>query len=88
MTFQPDKIQDFQDLFEKSKPKVRQFSGCHHLELWQDQHDECKFMTYSHWDDATALNLYRGSKLFASVWRETKALFAEKAKAYSLESVS
>lgn len=88
MTFQPDKVQEFLELFETSKPKVRHFPGCHHLELWQDQKDQNKFMTYSHWDDEVALNRYRESELFAGIWKQTKALFVEKARAYSLDSVS
>lgn len=88
MTFQPNKVPEFLALFEASKPKVRHQPGCHHLELWQDQNDENKFMTYSHWDDEAALNRYRESELFAGIWKQTKALFADKARAYSLGSVS
>ncbi|MGI9545160.1 MAG: putative quinol monooxygenase [Cyclobacteriaceae bacterium] len=88
MTFQPDKVPEFLALFEASKPMVRHFTGCHHLELWQDQNDENKFMTYSHWDSEAALNRYRDSELFAGIWKQTKALFSDKPRAYSLESVA
>ena len=87
MTFQPDKVPEFLALFEASKPKVRHFQGCHHLELWQDHKHKNKFMTYSHWDDEEALNRYRESTLFAGIWKQTKALFSDKAVAYSVESM-
>ena len=44
-------------------------------------------MTYSHWESEEALNKYRDSELFKSVWSFTKALFAEKPQAFSTKKL-
>ncbi|MBL7795100.1 MAG: antibiotic biosynthesis monooxygenase, partial [Saprospiraceae bacterium] len=36
------------------------------------------------WDDEAALERYRESELFQATWERTKALFAEKAEAWSV----
>ena len=40
-------------------------------------------MTYSHWESESALNQYRDSELFKSVWAFTKTLFSDKPVAFS-----
>ncbi|MDX5325078.1 MAG: antibiotic biosynthesis monooxygenase [Bacteroidota bacterium] len=85
MTFEPERVQDFLTIFEASKEKIRAREGCKHLELWQDQKHENVFFTYSIWEGPEFLEMYRQSELFTNVWRDTKALFAEKAKAWSVE---
>lgn len=76
MTFHPDALADFLDLFDASAPQIRAFPGCHHLDLWQDAHYPNILTTYSHWDDADALNRYRHSDLFQTTWAKTRPLFA------------
>ncbi len=83
MTFLPENTATFLQLFERSKDKIRNFPGCEHLELWQDESNPNVWMTYSYWQDEKALNNYRNSALFASVWKATKALFAAKPYAFS-----
>ena len=84
MTFQEDKVEDFIQVFEASKQRIRSFPGCQHLELWRTGNI---FFTYSIWEDEASLNHYRYSALFKTTWARTKALFAEKAEAWSLELV-
>ena len=84
MTFQPEKLSDFQAIFDRSKHKIRAFPGCMHLELHADPQDEQVRYTYSHWRSQEDLDAYRHSELFGQVWPVTKALFAEKPRAYSL----
>ena len=43
--------------------------------------------TYSHWEDEESLNNYRISETFKEVWPQTKALFAAKPQAFSLEKL-
>jgi heme-degrading monooxygenase HmoA len=43
--------------------------------------------TYSQWESEAHLNNYRASDLFAVTWRDTKAKFAHKAEAWSVEQV-
>ncbi len=83
MTFEEDKIADFLKVFNESKEKIRHFPGCQHLTLLKDYHRDNIFSTYSIWDNDEALDNYRHSDLFKSVWASTKVLFKEKAVAFS-----
>ena len=85
MTFQPDKVKAFQTIFEESKSKIRNFEGCHHLELLRCVKPANIFFTYSFWEDEDHLNKYRHSDLFQKTWAKTKVLFADKPEAWSTE---
>jgi quinol monooxygenase YgiN len=85
MTFRPDSIAAFTTLFEERKQKIRDFNGCSHLELWQDCKDPRIFFTYSNWNSESDLDHYRFSEFFKDTWGKTKALFAEKPQAWSVE---
>lgn len=84
MEFQPEKLEDFYQIFESSKHAIRAREGCKHLELHRDARQHNVLYTYSIWTSEEALNAYRYSDLFAKVWPKTKALFAAKPLAYSL----
>jgi len=88
MTFKPDKMDEFLQLFSEVKTKIRSFEGCEHLELMQDVNKKNIFFTYSKWVDEASLNQYRFSELFKNTWTKTKPLFLEKAEAWSVNSVS
>jgi quinol monooxygenase YgiN len=83
MTFQADRLADFQAIFDKSKTHIRAFPGCTHLELLHDPDAPNVRITYSHWDSPDALEAYRHSELFRNTWAATKLLFAEKPVAFS-----
>lgn len=85
MTFEPKEIENFQQLFDRNKNKIRNFDGCNHLELLRDKNDTNIFFTYSYWNDELALNEYRHSELFKAVWAETKILFSAKPEAWSVD---
>ena len=87
MTFREDEVDNFLAVFNKSKSRIRNFEGCNHLELHKDYNKDNVYITYSHWDSEDALNNYRHSELFAGVWADTKALFADKPVAYSHRKV-
>ncbi len=84
MTFQIDKIEAFTHLFEERKHIIKGFTGCTHLELWQDTTHNNIFFTYSHWNNESDLNHYRFSEFFKETWGLTKALFADKPQAWSV----
>lgn len=85
MTFRPDGVEPFvQEVFEQSKAQIRAFPGCRHMELLQHTDDPNVLFTFSIWDDQAALDRYRQSELFQGTWAKTKALFAEKAAAWSV----
>ncbi len=85
MTFEPEQVPQFLEVFNESKELIREQSGCSHLELLRDKNSPNVFFTYSYWDDETDLQNYRNSTLFKEVWAKTKILFAAKAEAWSLE---
>lgn len=83
MTFKPEEVDAFLELFDQTKEKIRHFPGCKHLELMRDYNDPCVFSTYSHWENEEALNNYRHSELFKTVWANTKSKFEDKPTAFS-----
>lgn len=85
MTFAPEHVARFQELFAGWKPRIRGFAGCRHLELLHDADDPRVFFTYSHWDGADRLEDYRRSAVFAEVWPRTKELFAAPAEAWTVD---
>lgn len=84
MTFVPEKVEDFLELFNSSKHLIRNFKGCSHLELLNDIKTSGVFFTYSYWESEADLNNYRNSELFENVWSKTKMLFASKPEAWSV----
>ncbi|MCW3102909.1 MAG: antibiotic biosynthesis monooxygenase [Bacteroidetes bacterium] len=84
MSFAPEKVNEFLQLFNASKHQIRNFKGCSHLELLNDATQQNIFFTYSHWENEAHLGEYRKSALFAGVWANTKILFNDKPLAWSL----
>jgi quinol monooxygenase YgiN len=78
-----DKIAEFQAIFQESKMKILGQEGCFHVELLRCQAPDNIFFTFSMWESEEALNAYRKSELFGSVWPKTKACFANPAEAWS-----
>jgi quinol monooxygenase YgiN len=70
MTFREDKVEEFLDIFNRSK---------------HDKNAPNIMLTYSHWASEEHLNAYRDSILFKTTWAATKALFADKPVAFSSE---
>ncbi|GMN05633.1 antibiotic biosynthesis monooxygenase [Croceitalea sp. MTPC5] len=84
LTFKPENISSFEQIFEETKQRIRNYEGCLFLELYQQQGNPQVFFTYSHWKDANTLDNYRNSDFFKSVWSKTKVLFDAKPEAWSL----
>lgn len=87
MGFYKQNVQSFLLNFNDAKQQIRNFEGCQFLELYRDAHDPTVFFTYSCWENQEALERYRKSELFNTVWSKTKPLFSKPAKAWSLEKV-
>jgi quinol monooxygenase YgiN len=49
MTFQEEGVPDFLANFHKHKQQIRDFEGCKHLELLQQEGQPNVFFTYSWW---------------------------------------
>lgn len=78
--------ESFKKLFLQSKSIILSFD-CHHVECLQAIDDPSIFFTYSHWKSVESLDEYRHSKEFETIWKETKALFGDRAEAWSTEEV-
>lgn len=87
MEFKENKVEAFLENFHQHKERIRNFPGCQYLELWQDENQKNIFMTYSHWENEAALNQYRDSELFKTVWSFTKQLFSAKPVAFSAKKI-
>ena len=85
LRFHEDKIEAFLNNFEEVKHHIRNFEGNRFLELYQDKNDKRIFFTYSYWENEEALENYRKSALFDSVWTYTKTLFSDKPEAWSVD---
>lgn len=85
MVFTENGKDEFLENFEKIKHKIRAFEGCGYLELWQDKSHANTFFTYSKWQSEDFLNAYRKSDLFVETWAFTKARFADKPQAWTID---
>lgn len=83
MTFVPGKEKDFQDIFKKVSPLIRNFEGCSSLELLREKKDGHIFFTYSTWRSEEDLANYRSSELFAVTWEQVKKIFSAEAEAWT-----
>ena len=88
MSFNPEGIPEFLEMFDQKKELIRNFEGCRLLELYRGKHNDHMFFTYSYWDTEDALENYRQSDLFNGVWTETKKHFNAKPEAWSVDKVA
>ncbi len=87
MHFRPGERDAFLDIFNASKHLIRQFDGCQHLRLYTEAGSPDVFFTFSVWTSPAHLDAYRNSELFQKTWAATKALFADKPQAWSMEEL-
>jgi len=88
MEFEPGKVNDFLELFTSTRAKIAGFEGCTGLQLLNDVQAANVFFTYSTWKSEQHLENYRNSDLFKATWEKTKAMFSNKAQAWSLKEVN
>jgi hypothetical protein len=84
LTFKPENVSSFLQLFDTVKQHIASFPGCDGVKLYRDLHHDNVYFTYSHWDTDQSLQAYRQSALFDDTWTKTKALFGDKPQAWSL----
>jgi (4S)-4-hydroxy-5-phosphonooxypentane-2,3-dione isomerase len=87
MEFKQERVQDFLDLFETIKHKIRSVPGCLSVTLLQDKTSTNIFFTYSIWQQETDLNNYRDSLLFKTTWRTIKPWFCNAGTAWSVNNI-
>jgi len=87
LQIRPEEVDIFKSLFKQSKLIILSFD-CYHVECLQSIDDPSIFFTYSHWQSVDSLNVYRHSHEFAQIWKNTKALFGDRAQAWSTREVN
>ena len=88
MGFFKQNIEVFLQNFEDTKTRIRAFEGCSFLELYRDKNDPNIFFTYSFWESEEALETYRKSELFNTVWSKVKPLFNIRPEAWSVDKMA
>jgi quinol monooxygenase YgiN len=87
MTFRPEEVGRFLDLFEGWRHRIIAFPGCEHLELLRGVDKEAVVFTYSVWRSEADLEAYRESEVFAGVWPVVKPMFAAPAQAWTVDKL-
>jgi quinol monooxygenase YgiN len=87
LTFEPQNVDEFQAMFNRSSALIRAFEGCQGVRLMRDLENTSIFFTISIWESEAHLNRYRKSELFIATWASTKKLFAAPAMAHSIQEV-
>ena len=82
MSFIPEKVTEFLNVFNQHSSAIANAEGCIDLQLIQNN-NSATFFTISKWQSEQDLENYRQSELFAIVWPQTKALFNQKAEAWT-----
>lgn len=82
MSFIPEKVAAFKQLFDQYKMQIASAEGCISLRMLQER-DTTVFFTYSEWTNEAYLEQYRKSKLFETVWSQTKTFFNAKPEAWT-----
>ena len=85
MTFRPESVLEFLEMFDGIKNAIAGFEGCRSLRLLQCTDPKNVLFTYSTWDTPEHLERYRRSELFAKTWKQTKTYFAAPAEAWSVD---
>lgn len=85
LTIAKDKVAEFEAIFVANKHKIEKFPGCVSVKVMRDVNAPHVFFTYSIWENEEAINTYRKSELFGSIWPNAKLTFADKPEAWSLE---
>lgn len=88
MNFKPEESANFLELYKTIHSKIQAFPGCQSVELYQEVLDEHSFTTYSIWETHEALDTYRDSGLFQSIWPKVKEMMRNKATAISYHKAS
>jgi quinol monooxygenase YgiN len=84
LTLQPQHIDDFKAVFVAHQQGIAGMQGCISLQAYQDVQTPSIFFTISQWESTQALDNYRYSTFFKTLWSTVKPMFAAKAIAHSM----
>lgn len=80
----PESIETFLAIYRHHQQQISQFNGCISVQAYQDHQLPQVFFTISQWASTEALDHYRYSEFFKTLWGQVKPLFSHKAEAHSL----
>jgi quinol monooxygenase YgiN len=83
LQFKPEFVGEFLRLYQLSEANIRGMDGCESVRLLQDTCDHTVFFTLSEWRDESALDRYRHSDFFRTLWPAVKAGFSGPPTAFS-----
>ena len=83
MTFHPDRVPEFLQMFDERSHRIRSFEGCERLDLVRDIYFPNVMTTISVWASEEALSIYRKSNVFNETWAMTKKMFSDRPEAAS-----
>lgn len=86
LTFQEGRIADFLTFFDTINTRVSRYEGCNGMRLLRDIRQPNVVFTYSIWESEEALNSYRDSELFGTVWPTIKPWFGDKPEAWTVST--
>jgi quinol monooxygenase YgiN len=81
-----ERIQDFQNAFKENYENIASFPGCKDVRLVVDTKNPALHFTISIWESEQAIENYRKSELFNTIWSTVKPWFSEHAQAWSTKS--
>ena len=87
LSLQPEKAQEFENIFYKSQALIEGFEGCEKTNLFKVSGSAGDYFTISYWETEQNLENYRASDLFKKTWAKVKPLFEQKANAWTLKGV-
>jgi len=83
LTLDPNRLEEFLELFWDSYALILERDGCESLRLLQNTRFPNQVTTHSVWQSEDALRAYRQSELFTKTWALAKEMFAARAEATS-----
>jgi len=87
MTFSESRVDDFKKSVISIVPSIKNFKGCHHIEMLQDIYHKNIFFSYSLWESEADLNHYRKSDFFKETWSKVTEWFKSSPRAWSTEKL-
>jgi quinol monooxygenase YgiN len=83
LSFKPDKLEEFKQLYEEVVHQIRAHPGCLFVQLVTDTGGQGDCYTISHWRSQESLDAYPHSQFFRGVWPRIKEMLREKPWAQS-----
>jgi quinol monooxygenase YgiN len=88
LNFQPDRVDEFLEIFNQNKQVLAKSDGCIRLEIFKSTGHTDTYVTISNWQSEEHLEMYRQSELFKEIWSKVKPFFNNKAQVWTLNTLN